>query len=233
MLQPLLQLNHVRKMYRPGENAVHALDEVTLTIQAGEYVAIIGTSGSGKSTLMNILGCLDIPSDGEYLLEGAAVSTMNDLELSEIRNKKIGFIFQGFHLVPTLNALENVELPLTYRNIPKAQRREIAKNALHRVGLSGRLKHLPGQMSGGQQQRVAIARAIAARPPIILADEPTGNLDSRSSNDIIRILQELHEEGKTIILITHDPQVAKTADRIISIADGRVASDSGSPLIQQ
>lgn len=176
--------------------------------------------------MMNILGCLDVPSSGDYLLEGSLVSEMDDRQLSDIRNKKIGFIFQGFNLIPTLNALENVELPLAYRKMPKAQRREISRAALERVGLGRRIHHLPNQMSGGQQQRVAIARAIAARPPIILADEPTGNLDSRSGGDVINILQELSAEGKTIVLITHDPGVAKTAGRVITIADGRIQSDS-------
>ena len=224
-MEKLIELVGVYKIYNPGENEVRALDGVDLTIRKGEYAAIIGASGSGKSTMMNILGCLDVPSSGDYLLEGSLVSEMDDRQLSDIRNKKIGFIFQGFNLIPTLNALENVELPLTYRHMPKAQRREISRAALERVGLGGRIHHLPGQMSGGQQQRVAIARAIAARPPIILADEPTGNLDSRSGSDVITILQELSAEGKTVVLITHDPSVAKTAGRVITIADGRIHSD--------
>lgn len=225
-MEKLIELVDVYKIYNPGENEVRALDGIDLTIHKGEYAAIIGASGSGKSTMMNILGCLDVPSSGDYLLEGSLVSEMDDRQLSDIRNKKIGFIFQGFNLIPTLNALENVELPLAYRKMPKAQRREISRAALERVGLGRRIHHLPNQMSGGQQQRVAIARAIAARPPIILADEPTGNLDSRSGGDVINILQELSAEGKTIVLITHDPGVAKTAGRVITIADGRIQSDS-------
>lgn len=225
-MEKLIELVDVYKIYNPGENEVRALDGIDLTIHKGEYAAIIGASGSGKSTMMNILGCLDVPSSGDYLLEGSLVSEMDDRQLSDIRNKKMGFIFQGFNLIPTLNALENVELPLAYRKMPKAQRREISRAALERVGLGRRIHHLPNQMSGGQQQRVAIARAIAARPPIILADEPTGNLDSRSGGDVINILQELSAEGKTIVLITHDPGVAKTAGRVITIADGRIQSDS-------
>ena len=225
-MEKLIELVDVYKIYNPEENEVRALDGIDLTIHKGEYAAIIGASGSGKSTMMNILGCLDVPSAGDYLLEGSLVSEMDDRQLSDIRNKKIGFIFQGFNLIPTLNALENVELPLAYRKMPKAQRREISRAALERVGLGRRIHHLPNQMSGGQQQRVAIARAIAARPPIILADEPTGNLDSRSGGDVINILQELSAEGKTIVLITHDPGVAKTAGRVITIADGRIQSDS-------
>lgn len=224
-MEKLIELVDVYKVYHPGENEVRALDGVSLSISKGEYAAIIGASGSGKSTMMNILGCLDVPTSGEYRLEGSLVSEMDDQQLSEIRNKKIGFIFQGFNLIPTLDALENVELPLIYRHMPKAQRREISRAALERVGLGKRIHHLPGQMSGGQQQRVAIARAIAARPPIILADEPTGNLDSRSGSDVIEILQELSGEGKTIVLITHDPGVAKTAERILTISDGRIQSD--------
>ncbi|MFZ2537766.1 MAG: ABC transporter ATP-binding protein, partial [Oscillospiraceae bacterium] len=203
-MSALIEINKISKVYNPGENAVYALKDINLTIEKGEFIAIVGSSGSGKSTLMNILGCLDIPSSGTYSLEGSDVSSFSDDELSVIRNKKIGFIFQGFNLVQSLNAIENVELPLAYRGIKHSQRRELALQALQRVCLEDRAFHLPSQLSGGQQQRVAIARAIAARPPIILADEPTGNLDIKSGNDVMEILFDLNNEGKTIILITHD-----------------------------
>lgn len=222
----MIVLKNVSKIYNPGENAVVALKNINLTIRRGEYVAIVGQSGSGKSTLMNILGCLDIPSEGEYRLDGRDITKIPDHALSAIRNKTIGFIFQGFNLISNLNALENVELPLLYRGMKKEERQAVALDALQRVGLSERLTHLPSQMSGGQQQRVAIARAIAARPPIILADEPTGNLDSRSGKTVMEILAELHREGRTVILITHDNQIASMMDRTIRIFDGRVVEDS-------
>lgn len=221
----LIEVKDIYKIYNPGENEVRALDGITLSIEHGEFVAIIGQSGSGKSTLMNMLGLLDVPTSGEYYLDGEDVSNMTDDELSEIRNKEIGFIFQGFNLIPSLNAVENVELPLVYRGMKKEDRNRLALDALERVGLSHRLDHLPKQMSGGQQQRVAIARAVAARPPIILADEPTGNLDSRSGVEVMKILHELHEEGRTIILITHDNDIALEAQRVIRIQDGQVVSD--------
>ena len=213
------------KIYNPGENEVRAIDGVNLTIEHGEFVAIIGQSGSGKSTLMNMLGLLDVPTSGKYLLNGKDVEGLSDDELSEIRNKEIGFIFQGFNLVTSLTAVENVELPLVYRGMKKDERNKLAVEALDRVGLSHRLDHLPKQMSGGQQQRVAIARAVAARPPIILADEPTGNLDSHSGVEVMKILHELHEEGRTVILITHDNDIANEAQRIIRIQDGQIVSD--------
>ena len=222
-MEHLIKVVDLCKVYNPGVNEVRALDHVDLEIDQGEFVAIIGQSGSGKSTFMNMLGCLDIPTSGRYCLDGKDVSEMDDNALSDIRNKKIGFIFQSFNLIPSLNALENVELPLIYRRIGKAERRELAEEALRRVGLAERMRHRPSQMSGGQQQRVAIARAIAARPPILLADEPTGNLDSQSGAEIVRILHELHQEGKTVILITHDHTLAQTAGRIIQIADGKIA----------
>ena len=195
-------------------------------IEDQEFVAIIGHSGSGKSTLMNMLGCLDVPTSGTYRLHGKDVSDLSDDELSDIRNKEIGFIFQGFNLIQNLTALENVELPLIYRKVGKAKREELAVQALEKVGLGHRMDHRPAQMSGGQQQRVAIARAIAQAPPIILADEPTGNLDSASTDEIMQILKELHQEGRTVIIITHDNDIAKQASRRILIKDGRVESDT-------
>jgi len=223
----LIDVRHVYKIYNEGdESEVRALSNVSLRIDYGEFVAIVGASGSGKSTLMNILGCLDIPTYGDYLLEGHDVAEMSDAELSRIRNKDIGFIFQGFNLIPALNAVENVELPLVYQGALPGRRREAAIEALERVGLEERLKHKPTQMSGGQQQRVAIARAIATKPPIIMADEPTGNLDSRTGAHVVEILHGLHKEGTTIILITHDNELAQTADRIIRISDGRIIYDS-------
>ncbi len=227
--QTLIEIKDVYKIYNPGENEVRALDGVSLTINTGEFVAIIGQSGSGKSTLMNMLGCLDVPSSGEYYLANKDVSKMSDNELSDIRNEQIGFVFQGFNLIQSLDAAENVELPLIYRGLGRDQRHKISRESLERVGLLNRVHHKPTQMSGGQQQRVAIARAIAARPPIILADEPTGNLDSKSGSDVIRILHELHAEGRTIILITHDYQIAQTAERIVRIADGKISDDSKNP----
>ncbi|MBQ4572253.1 MAG: ABC transporter ATP-binding protein [Clostridia bacterium] len=221
----LIEIRDMYKIYNPGENEVRAIDGVNLTIEHGEFVAIIGQSGSGKSTLMNMLGLLDVPTSGKYLLNGKDVEGLTDDELSEIRNKEIGFIFQGFNLITSLTAVENVELPLVYRGMKKDERNELAISALNRVGLSHRLDHLPKQMSGGQQQRVAIARAVAARPPIILADEPTGNLDSHSGVEVMKILHELHEEGRTIILITHDNEIANEAQRVIRIQDGQIVSD--------
>ncbi|MFA9379669.1 MAG: ABC transporter ATP-binding protein [Acetanaerobacterium sp.] len=227
--QKLIEIKDVYKIYTPGENEVRALDGVNLTIHTGEFVAIIGQSGSGKSTLMNMLGCLDVPTSGQYYLAGKDVSKMSDNELSDIRNEQIGFVFQGFNLIQSLDAMENVELPLIYRGLGREDRHRISKESLDRVGLLNRMHHTPAQMSGGQQQRAAIARAIAARPPIILADEPTGNLDSKSGGDVIHILRELHAEGRTIILITHDTKIADTAERIVCIVDGRISSDNKNP----
>ena len=221
-----VQIEDLSKIYNPGENEVRALDHVNLEIEDQEFVAIIGHSGSGKSTLMNMLGCLDVPTSGTYRLHGKDVSDLSDDELSDIRNKEIGFIFQGFNLIQNLTALENVELPLIYRKVGKAKREELAVQALEKVGLGHRMDHRPAQMSGGQQQRVAIARAIAQAPPIILADEPTGNLDSASTDEIMQILKELHQEGRTVIIITHDNDIAKQASRRILIKDGRVESDT-------
>ena len=224
-MEPLIKVEDIHKIYNPGENEVRALDGVSLEIQRGEFVAIVGHSGSGKSTLMNMLGCLDTPTSGHYFLEGKDVSSLSDDQLSEIRNKKIGFIFQGFNLIPNLDAVGNVELPLIYRGLGKQRRRRIAVQALTKVGLGRRLKHRPSELSGGQQQRVAVARAIAAKPSIILADEPTGNLDSRSTVEIMNILKELHKNGRTVIVITHDDDIAAQARRVIRIMDGQVESD--------
>lgn len=221
----LIEIKDIYKIYNPGENEVRALDGITLNVEHGEFLAIVGQSGSGKSTLMNMLGLLDIPTSGTYTLDSVDVKDMTDDELSEIRNKEIGFIFQGFNLIPSLTAVENVELPLVYRGMKKEERNKLAIEALERVGLSHRLDHLPKQMSGGQQQRVAIARAVAARPPIILADEPTGNLDSHSGIEVMKILHELHEEGRTVILITHDNDIASEAERVIKISDGQIVAD--------
>jgi len=222
MSHPLIELNDVYKIY---SHDVHALAGVSLSINAGEFVAIVGASGSGKSTLMNILGCIDTPTRGAYRLDGQEISDLTDGALCEIRNHRIGFIFQGFNLVSSLNAVENVELPLVYRGLPREKRRLLAYDALERVGLSGRVSHRPSQMSGGQQQRVAIARAIAAQPPIILADEPTGNLDSTAGADVLAILKNLWRRGHTIILITHDDKIAAGAERIIKMQDGKIALD--------
>ncbi len=221
----LIEIRDMCKIYNPGENEVRALDNVSLTINRGEFVAIIGQSGSGKSTLMNMLGCLDVPTSGTYILDGKDVSTLTDDEQSDIRNKEIGFIFQGFNLIANLTAVENVELPLIYRGVGQKERRELALNALKIVGLEKRGTHRPAEMSGGQQQRVAIARAIAQAPPIILADEPTGNLDSGSTKEIMDILRRLHEEGRTVILITHDNEIAASAKRNIRIRDGKIVED--------
>ena len=222
-MEQLIQMKAVSKWYRRGEYVVKALDGVDFSVRKGEFTAIVGASGSGKSTLMNLIGCLDVPTRGSYALDGYDVMSLREKELSEIRNKKIGFVFQGFYLIPGLNAAENVELPLLYRGMPRAERRKLSAAALERVGLGNRMTHLPGQMSGGQQQRVAIARAIAARPPVLLADEPTGNLDSKSGAEIMAILQELHEEGKTILLITHDQKVAGYAERVLTMRDGHLS----------
>jgi putative ABC transport system ATP-binding protein len=226
MMGTLVEIRDVCKVYNPGENEVRALDHINVNIDTGEYVAIIGQSGSGKSTLMNMLGCLDVPTSGMYRLHGQNVSEMDDDELSDIRNKEIGFIFQGFNLIPNLTAIENVELPLIYRGVGKSKRMELSRKALEKVGLGHRLDHKPSEMSGGQQQRVAIARAIAQAPPIILADEPTGNLDSHSTQEIMGILRELYEEGRTVILITHDNEIAAKAKRVIKIKDGHIEADT-------
>ena len=233
MSNHLIEVKNVYKIYNPGENEVRALDGISVTIDHGEFVAIVGHSGSGKSTFMNMLGCLDTPTSGDYYLDGVNVAGMTDDELSDIRNKQIGFIFQGFNLIPSLTAQENVELPLVYRGMPAEQRRQLAEEALSRVGMEHRMNHRPSELSGGQQQRVAIARAIAARPPIIMADEPTGNLDTRSGEEVMKILHELNEEGRTIVLITHDNDIARQATRAIRIIDGRVVSDTLASELQK
>lgn len=224
-MDSLIEITDICKVYNPGENEVRALDHVSLNIHKGEFVAIIGQSGSGKSTLMNMLGCLDVPTSGTYRLHGQDVSRLADNDLSDIRNREIGFIFQGFNLIPNLTALENVELPLIYRGVGRHKRIELSRQALARVGLENRISHKPSEMSGGQQQRVAIARAIAQAPPVILADEPTGNLDSASSKEIMGILSNLHKDGHTVILITHDNEIAAQARRVIKIRDGRIEED--------
>ncbi len=224
-VETLVEVQDMCKIYNPGENEVRALDHVSLKIQKGEFVAIIGHSGSGKSTLMNMLGCLDVPTSGRYYLNGKDVSNMTDDELQDIRNIEIGFVFQGFNLIPNLTAQENVELPLIYRGVPRKERSALATESLEIVGLSHRMDHKPSEMSGGQQQRVAIARAIAAKPPVILADEPTGNLDSRSTQEIMNVLKELHRSGRTVILITHDDEIAAQVKRVIRIKDGRIEAD--------
>ncbi|MBN3020889.1 ABC transporter ATP-binding protein [Ruthenibacterium lactatiformans] len=218
----MIDIRNMYKIYNPGENEVRALDGVSLAVYKGEFVAIVGHSGSGKSTLMNMIGCLDTPTSGTYFLNGQDVSALSDNALSAIRNEQIGFIFQSFNLIKNLNALENVELPLIYRGLPAGKRCLLALEALERVGLASRMDHRPNQMSGGQQQRVAVARAIAAHPPLILADEPTGNLDTRAGARVFEIIRALHAEGNTIVLITHDEGLARKAQRIVRITDGKI-----------
>ena len=221
----LIHIENMKKIYNPGENEVRALDGIDLDIEKGDLVAIVGHSGSGKSTLMNMLGCLDTPSSGKYVLDGQDVASMTDNQLADVRNKEIGFIFQGFNLISNLDAVGNVELPLVYRGVSKNERKQLAMEALKSVGLEDRMKHKPNEMSGGQQQRVAVARAVAAKPPIILADEPTGNLDTKSTQEIMEILKELHRSGRTVIIITHDEEIASQAHRVIRILDGRIEED--------
>ena len=226
MAEHLIELRDVYKIYSEGlESEVRALDGISLTIDHEEFVAVVGQSGCGKSTLMNVLGCLDIPTRGTYLLDGTDVQELSDGQLSRIRNQEIGFIFQQYNLIQTLTVQENVELPLIYRGIDPIDRKELALEALNRVGLADRRKHYPTQMSGGQQQRVAIARAISTHPPVIMADEPTGALDSRTGQQVLKFLQQLNREGSTIILITHDNGIAATAPRMVRLSDGKVISD--------
>ncbi len=224
-MSTLIRLENLQKAYPTSAGAIYALRDITLRVEEGEFLAVVGQSGSGKSTLMNILGCLDTPTSGRYWLREEDVSRLSDDEQSVIRGRTIGFVFQGFHLIPGLDALENVELPLLYRGMGRDERRRLAADSLEQVGLGNRLHHRPGEMSGGQQQRVAIARAIAAKPPIILADEPTGNLDSRSGREVMALLHALHREGHTVILITHDPAIASEANRRICIHDGEIVSE--------
>ncbi|WP_273385198.1 ABC transporter ATP-binding protein [Cohnella zeiphila] len=222
---PLIRLENIYKHYTLAGETFNALDGVTLTVYKGDFMAIVGPSGSGKSTLMNVLGCLDQPSSGKYFLDGAEVEELSENKLAVIRNTKIGFIFQSFHLLPKLRAIENVELPLVYRGMSASERRERAKESLTKVGLGEKMFHIPNQLSGGQQQRVAIARALAGIPPLLLADEPTGALDSKTSRDVMGLLQELNAEGNTIVLITHDPNVAAQAKRVVRIQDGKLTEE--------
>nr|WP_207011272.1 ABC transporter ATP-binding protein [Nocardioides aromaticivorans] len=221
----MIELEGVRKTYRSGSVEFEALRGIDTSVQPGEYVAVIGPSGSGKSTLMNLLGCLDVPTEGRYVLAGDDTSSLDEAALAAIRNRRIGFVFQQFHLLPSMTALRNVELPLVYAGVSRAERRERAAAALSRVGLAERLDHRPGELSGGQQQRVAVARALVTEPALLLADEPTGNLDSRSTHDVLGLFDELHAAGRTIVLITHEPDVAARAGRNLVIDDGLITED--------
>lgn len=222
-MDALIAMQGICKHYTLGGQTVRALDGVNFTVRDGEMVAILGPSGSGKSTLMNILGCLDTPTAGTYRLAGQAVERMTEGELSRVRGRTVGFVFQGFHLLPGLTARENVELPLIYRGIPEEERRRLAQESLQRVGLAARMDHRPGELSGGQQQRVAVARAIAGRPPMLLADEPTGNLDTAAGREIMGLLHDLHREGHTVVIITHDPAIGAACPRRVHIRDGRLS----------
>ncbi|HEY3568837.1 MAG TPA: ABC transporter ATP-binding protein [Thermoanaerobaculia bacterium] len=221
----LIELRDIYKVYDMGAEKVHALNGVDLSVQRGEYVAIMGSSGSGKSTLMNLLGCLDTPSSGSYILNGTAVQELDDTQLAAIRNKEIGFVFQTFNLLARTDALHNVELPLIYAGLSRAERRERARQALEKVGLGSRMTHQPNELSGGQRQRVAIARALVNQPSILLADEPTGNLDSATSEEIMQLFDELHQAGNTVVLVTHEPDIAEHAWRKVTLRDGKVTSD--------
>jgi putative ABC transport system ATP-binding protein len=225
MSEPVIELAGVDKTYRAGALEVHALRNVSLVIERGDYLAISGPSGSGKSTLMHIIGCLDVPTAGTYHLAGDDVGSMSEDQLAEVRNRRIGFVFQQFNLLPSLTAWRNVELPLAYSGVPRAERRARAIDALTQVGLADRIEHRPGELSGGQQQRVAVARALVTEPALILADEPTGNLDSASTRDALRLLRDLHDAGRTIVLITHERDVAAEAGRVVHILDGEIAED--------
>jgi putative ABC transport system ATP-binding protein len=228
---PVIQVHEVTKTYNLGQIRVRALRDVSLRIEAGDFVAIMGSSGSGKSTLMNILGCLDVPTSGRYLIDGTDVNHMDEDDLSDLRNRKIGFIFQSFNLVARTSAMVNVELPLAYAGLKGAERRRRAERALSSVGMVNRMRHQPSELSGGQQQRVAVARAIVTNPTLILADEPTGNLDSHSTEDVLRIFARLNEEGRTVVLITHEPDVADQAKRVIRLSDGEVVEDHRSRAV--
>ena len=230
-MQPIIELSNIKREYKIGTEEIHALRGVSLSIFKNEYVALMGPSGSGKSTLMNMLGCLDSPSSGEYLLNNIAVANMNDNELAEVRNKQIGFVFQTFNLLPRSTTLENVMLPLVYAGMPKSEREARAKQVLDQVGLADRMTHRPNELSGGQRQRVAIARALVNKPSIILADEPTGNLDSKTSVEIMGLFEEIHKQGNTIILVTHEEDIALHAHRIVRLKDGLMESDKVNPTI--
>lgn len=218
----MIELSNIRKFYQMGPDTIHALDDVSLRIDEGEFVSIIGPSGSGKSTLMNLIGCLDTPSSGSYVLDGVPVEKLSRNQLAEVRNRSIGFVFQTFNLLPRLSALENVEVPLVYAGVDRRHRRALAQQMLDKVGLADRGRHLPNELSGGQRQRVAIARALAGRPAVLLADEPTGALDTRTGEEIMALFAGLHQEGTTIVLVTHDPVLAEKAPRIIRLKDGRI-----------
>lgn len=222
----MIELRNIKKYYKMGDNVVKALDDVSLTINDGEFVTIIGPSGSGKSTMMNIVGCLDVATEGDYLIDGVEVSHYTENQLAFLRNKKMGFIFQGFNLLQNLNAYENVELPLIYQGVKKAERHERVEKALEMVGMKERMKHKPSELSGGQQQRVAIARALATKPMCILADEPTGNLDSATGDEIMNILKELNKQGTTVVIITHNDEIAKLSPRVVRIHDGKIDEDN-------
>ena len=224
-MEQLIEMRNIRKEYTVGDQRVHALDGVDFAVQRGETVAILGPSGSGKSTLMNLLGCLDTPDAGEYRLAGRAVERMSESQLSRIRGETVGFVFQGFHLLPGLTALENVELPLLYRGVPERTRRRLARESLEQVGLGARMDHRPAQLSGGQQQRVAIARAMVGKPPMLLADEPTGNLDTASGREIMTLLGELGKMGHTVIIITHDPAIGAACPRRVVMRDGKLSEE--------
>ncbi|MEW2500533.1 ABC transporter ATP-binding protein [Amycolatopsis sp. NPDC047767] len=224
-MKPVIAVSGLRKTYGAGETAVHALRGVDLVVRPGEYVAIMGASGSGKSTLLNMLGCLDVPTSGKYLLDGFSVADLNERQLALLRNRKIGFIFQSFNLVPRTSSLSNVELPLVYSGLRRAARRERALAALEMVGLTERAKHLPSELSGGQQQRVAVARALVTGPALLLADEPTGNLDRASTEDVLGVFDRLNALGRTIVVITHEDEVAEHAHRVVRVSDGRIVSD--------
>ncbi|MEW6470328.1 MAG: ABC transporter ATP-binding protein [Bacteroidota bacterium] len=229
----IIELKDIARQYVIGTETIHALRSVTLDIYKNEYVALMGPSGSGKSTLMNVLGCLDTPSSGEYILNGIAVAKMLDNQLAEVRNKEIGFVFQTFNLLPRLTALENVILPLIYAGVPKARREERGKTVMEQVGLADRMNHKPNELSGGQRQRVAVARALVNTPSIILADEPTGNLDTRTSEEIMGLFEEIHRNGNTIIVVTHEEDIAKHAHRIVRLRDGLIESDHPNPDIRR
>jgi putative ABC transport system ATP-binding protein len=222
-LEPVALLSHVSKVYGSGDTEVRALDDLSLTVEPGDYLAVMGASGSGKSTAMNIIGCLDRPTAGHYLLSGTSVEDLSDDELADLRNQRLGFVFQQFHLLPNMSAMDNVMLPMVYAGLPARQRRERARQALERVGLGHRLENRPNELSGGQQQRVAIARAIINEPALLLADEPTGALDSHTTQEVLAIFDQLHQQGMTVVMVTHEDDVAARADRIVHFRDGRVA----------